>query len=267
MRPTMRLTTLLALSGAALLAAPAAHAALIKIKIENLAPTNGTLFTPLWVGVHDGSFDLFDAGAPASAQLERLAEDGNPGPLGTLFSSGMQGVIFGPGIGAGSPPIFGPGGSGEIVLDLGTGATDLYLSFASMLLPSNDAFFGNGNPTAYKVRDGGNVNGQSIMILGSQIYDAGTEVNTEAAADTPVLGQMVADTGTAEGGVVALHGGFIPGGPILTAFPNADFTANGYQVARITVTEVPEPGTLALLAGGLGMAGWMRRKRKVSAPM
>ena len=41
----------------------------------------------------------------------------------------------------------------------------------------------------------------------------------------------MADTGTAEGGVVALHGGFIPGGPILTAFPNADFTANGYQVA------------------------------------
>ncbi|TVO58826.1 spondin domain-containing protein [Denitromonas halophila] len=267
MRHSLRFTALLAVSSAAFLAAPAAQAALIKIKVENLAPTAGTLFTPVWVGVHDGSFDLFDASAPASAQLERVAEDGNPGPLSTLFSSGMQGVVFGPGIGPGSPPIFGPGGSGEIVLDLGTGSTDLYLSFAAMILPSNDAFFGNGNPTAYKVRDGSNVNGQSIMILGSQIWDAGTEVNTEAAADTPVLGQMVADTGTAEGGVVALHGGFNAGGPILTAFPNADFTADGYQVARITISEVPEPGTLALLAGGLGMAGWMRRKRKVMTAM
>ncbi|MBT0960099.1 spondin domain-containing protein [Denitromonas iodatirespirans] len=267
MTPSLRLAALAAFAGGTLIAAPAAHAALIKITVENLAPANGTVLTPMWVGVHDGSFDLFDAGAPASAALERLAEDGNPGPLSSLFSSGVQGVVVGPGIGPGSPPLFGPGGSGEIVLDLGVGATDLYLSFASMVVPSNDAFIGNGNPLAYQVRGSGGVIGQSIVILGSQVWDAGTEVNDEASSSTALLGQTVADTGTPENGVVALHGGFIPGGPILTAFTNADFTADGYQVARITITEVPEPTTLALLAGGLGMAGWMRRRRKGGAPM
>lgn len=61
----------------------------------------------MWIGVHDGSFDLFDAGAAASAELERLVEDGNPGPLSSLLSTGVQGVIFSPGIGPGSPPLFG----------------------------------------------------------------------------------------------------------------------------------------------------------------
>ncbi len=256
------LAATLALAGGLLTSAPAAHAVALKITIENLAPTGGTLFTPLWVGLHDGSFDLFDAGSAASMEVERLAEDGNPGPLSTLFSSGMQGVIFGPGIGPGSPPIFGPGGSGEIVLNLAPGATDLYLSFAAMLLPSNDAFFANDNPTAYHVVSGGSVNAQSVVILGSQIWDAGTEVNTEAPADTPVLGQTVADTGMPEGGVVALHGGFNLGGNILTAFPNADFTAPGYQIARISIRQVPEPATLALLAGGLGIAAMTRRRKK-----
>ena len=262
-----RRALMLALASAALASAPSAQAVALKIKVENLAPMAGTLFTPVWVGVHDGSFDLFDAGAPASAALERLAEDGNPGPLGGAFTGSAQGVVFGPGIGAGSPPIFGPGGSSEIVLDLGSGATEAYLSFASMLLPSNDAFFANDDPLAYQVLSGGNVNALELIILGTHIFDAGTEVNDELAATTPVLGQMSPDTGTTEGGVVAAHGGFIPGGAILSAFPNADFTVDGYQVARITVSQIPEPSTLALLFGSLGIAGWIRRGKKQSRAM
>ena len=267
----LRLAALLAAGSTALAIAPAAHAVAVKISVENVAPMGATSHTPVWIGLHDGTFDLFNPGEAASMPLERVAEDGNPGPLNALFSTaqpgGHQDVIFGPGIGPGSPPIFGPGGRGSAVLDLGPGPTDFWLSFASMVLPSNDAFFANENPLAYKIVDGGSVIATTILVLGSQVWDAGTEVNDEIPQNVPLLGQMADNTGVVEGGDVAPHAGFIPGGPILSAFPNGDFTQNDYQVARITISQVPEPPTLALLAGSLGMGVWLRRRRKADRAM
>ncbi len=46
----------------------------ITITVENLAPTNGTSLTPFWFGLHDGNFDTYDRGRPASLGLERIAE-------------------------------------------------------------------------------------------------------------------------------------------------------------------------------------------------
>ena len=53
-----------------------------------------------------------------------------------------------------------------------------------MIIPSNDGFFGNGDPFAYEVFDAdGNFNGPfTIEILGSDIYDSGTEVNNGSGA-------------------------------------------------------------------------------------
>jgi hypothetical protein len=48
---------------------------LVKVTIENLSPSNGLVITPLWVGFHDGTFDTFNLGSPATASLERLAEE------------------------------------------------------------------------------------------------------------------------------------------------------------------------------------------------
>ena len=45
----------------------------VRVIIENRSPENGILLTPLWVGFHDGSFDLFDTGTTASRALEALA--------------------------------------------------------------------------------------------------------------------------------------------------------------------------------------------------
>lgn len=57
-----------------------------------------------------------------------------------------------------------------------------------------------------------------------------TEVNDEEAANVPLLGQETPNTGVDENGVVTSATGFIPGGPVLTAFPGADFTVDGYVV-------------------------------------
>jgi len=68
-----------------------------------------------------------------------------------------------------------------------------------MVIPSNDAFWANDNPTAYPIFDGeGNLIPRSFRIYGSAVYDAGTEVNDEIGANTAFLAQAAPNTGTTE---------------------------------------------------------------------
>ena len=87
----------------------------VRVVIENLAPAQGTSQTPVWVGFHNGTFDLYSTGVaagdlpfPGSIGVERLAEDGNTGPISADFSS------FGAGLNQGTlPGPNGPVGPGE----------------------------------------------------------------------------------------------------------------------------------------------------------
>lgn len=214
----------------------------VTVTVENLAPDNGTLLTPLWVGFHDGTFDTYDRGRPASAGLESLAEDGSASLLSREFiSSGaglVDGVIPGPGGATVGPIDTGETTSFTFTLDRSL-ASSRFFNYAAMILPSNDAFIANGNPEAFQIFDeNGNFLGADFVVRGNQVLDAGTEVNDEAENSTAFFGQTTPNTGTDENGVVTLHPGFQDGGRILSEprFANADFTADGYEVARITVT-------------------------------
>lgn len=256
-----------ALAAALALSMPA-QAIPVKVTVTSLAPVNGVEFTPVWVGFHDGGFDTFDTGGQASVALERLAEDGNPGPISVAFSTAgytHQGVIFSPG--GALPPIFEAGETNVMFFDLdGNDINNRYFSLLSMIVPSNDAFFGNPNPVGHRIfNDDGTFKGDTITVTGKGVRDAGTEVNDEMASTTARFAQMLADTGTVENGAIGAHPGFIPGGRILSNFVNADFTQTGYQIARIKIEAVPEPATVALMMGGLGMLGFSARKRRTNA--
>ncbi len=233
----------------------------VVVTIENLQPDDGFYFTPVWLGFHDGGFDFFDSGSAASVELETIAETGDAGPLSALFQSSHEfdTVVTSPG-GFGDAPVFDPGESVTLNLDVPNAGSNQYVSFASMVIPSNDAFFGNGEPTAYQVfnADGSFAGPLTIEIRGSGIYDAGTETNTGMGAAFSAVG----GTDTDEGGTVALH----PGLGNFVGTGTADGTTIGSAIesaellARIQITAVPEPSMISLLAfGGLVSLTVLRR--------
>jgi hypothetical protein len=229
----------------------------VQVTIENLAPVNGVYLTPLWVGFHDGSFDIYDVGAPAAEFLERLAEDGSTAEISAAFTGSVQGILSGP---------LGPGDSTSMVFDIDPELTSSrYFSYGSMVIPSNDAFIANGDPMEFRLFDDeGTFLGANFFVTGAQVLDAGTEINDEIPLHTAFFGQVTPDTGVDENGVVGFHPGFLPvelGGILADPmFANGDFTLAGYPIAQIRVSAVPLPGALIMLVSAFGGLGLLRRR-------
>lgn len=225
-----------------------ARADQFQITIENLSPN---VLTPVPFIAHDSSFDLFDAGAAVSPEIELLAEDGVPDGVVRLATAGLGtsvssfGVAFGPG---------GPLGPGEsAVVTIKADAAHPWLSFASMLAFSNDAFIGfAAGDGALDLFPGGRPFRGSFTLKPSAVWDSGTEVNDELAKHVPALGSMLG-AGIAENGTLSRpHPGIRGAGqiPLSRNWVNA-------PVARITI--VPEPASAALL--GLAGALFLARRR------
>lgn len=182
----------------------------IRVTQTNLAPENGIFLTPTFVAVQDGTYDLYDRGGTASPGLEILAEDGGVDGVISQFEAsgavGETGVISGS-VG-GDPTPLAPGATGSIELEIDP-TTSRFLTFAQMVLPSNDAFIASpGDPEAIEIFDTeGNFIGADFTVFGRDVLDAGTEVNTEM--DAAFINQTAPNTGETEGGVIRRHIGFI----------------------------------------------------------
>jgi hypothetical protein len=218
----------------------------ITVTVENLASENGTFITPTWVGFHNGEFNTFDLDKEVSPGLESLAEDGVTTGISAEFLASGSGTVEG--MLAGNDGIEGVIDPGESVSQTFTLDSDdpnsRFFNYASMVIPSNDALFANDDPMEHEIFDAdGNFIAADFVISGAEVLDAGTEVNDEAAAATAFFGQKTPNTGETENGVVQPHPGFEVGGRILSSadFANADFTADKYDLARITVTAEEMP--------------------------
>ncbi|MDJ0743686.1 MAG: spondin domain-containing protein [Xenococcaceae cyanobacterium MO_167.B27] len=283
--------------GSTAIMATSAEAVSLQLTIENLGPTDGALITPLWVGLHDGSFDTFDFGTSASTGIEIIAEEGLTGletpdllnPLGinnlgdlgieqnltlaSLFNASAAGANGGLQDLLTATPIIGtfPSETASIILNVDPNQ-NRYLSYAAMFFPSNDAFIGNEDQTAIELfDDSGNFLGADFLLLGTEVWDAGTEVNDESLNSVPFTLPIIGE-GIVEGGTVQPHPGLMPpgsGGVLdfdngIFSFANADFQAPGYQVARITVTEVEQTPEPSLLLGILTfISGILFSRRKL----
>jgi len=230
----------------------------ITVQIENVSPMQATFVTPVWVGLHDGvAFDTYNGNTPANSRpiagsnaLESICEDGSTEAISDDFTTlqplGQQATLPGPN----GPIAPGEMTSFSFIVDSDDPNTR-YLSYASMVLPSNDFCISNGSPLAHPLfDDSGEFIAESFFVAGNEALDAGTEVNDEIPANTAFFGQAAPNTGVDENGNIGTLGsdingitGFLPrgSGGILDdpRFREGDFSQAGYSFLKFKFTAAP----------------------------
>ncbi len=136
-----------------------------QVTLSNL--TNGQPISPPALILHNSSA-LWTIGSPASNALELLAESGD--------SSLLQSSSLVTSVAVSAVPVL-PGETSTVTISHGDLVS--YLSFASMLGNSNDAFTGLNkiDLSSFAINDS--------VKYSTLAYDAGTEANTESAETVP----------------------------------------------------------------------------------
>lgn len=190
----------------------------LTVTLTNISDTRGTLVSPLTPAVwatHTDAIAFFEAGTAASAELESLAEDGDPAALDAALDAaaevGEHAIAFGEG-GEGTPLLPGESTSFTFIP-----SPDFpMLSIASMVAASNDAFLGTGvvgdaaSAGIPLYDDDGTLHSnddlEDMVRAHFAVYDAGTEANEVAGVganqpgrqDAPNTGPSDLDEGTVE---------------------------------------------------------------------
>lgn len=132
--------------------------------------SKGIQFTPVLAASHTNEIAYFSVGQAALPQLADLAEGGATGPLRTVLES-LPELVTDIDESAG---LLLPGAYTE--LELTADSKSDYLSFASMLLPTNDTFVAV-NSVAFPKK------GSATYY--ARAYDAGSEYNDELCDNIP----------------------------------------------------------------------------------
>ena len=171
-------TTILSLTVTALFAGTAlagdddsddrSRARTYEVTITNITP--GEAFTPILAATHKSSISFFQLGEPASPELAELAESGSTASLADLLAS-VPDQVFDTAVSEG---LLGPGE--HVTLTIHSTRRFNRLSFAAMLIPTNDTFVA--------------LNSVRLPRFGSDsytvpAYDADSEVNDELCASIP----------------------------------------------------------------------------------
>jgi hypothetical protein len=189
----------------------AVQAKMYEVTVTNL--TSGQPLTPPLLVTHSYDAGFFSVGEMANEELQQLAENGNPDSLVAMLQSksGVLDIVQGM---APLVPANDPGNTGfshsETFVVSAEGKTR-YLSYASMLVCTNDGFAGLDSIRLP-------INQKTIYAMA---YDARTEMNTEDFADMVppcqgAIGISSDDEGTdvsnpsiSEDGIVIPHSGII----------------------------------------------------------
>jgi hypothetical protein len=249
----------------------------LRITVTNDQPAGGFAFSPVWFGLHDGTHPLFHAGDNLKGTpLQPIAELANTGPQTAAFAG------IGPETTVGSQPYL-PGASVTGLLNVADPSMTRFLNLASMVVPSNDFFFGNDaaqpialfNPAGQLINAGGKVTStRTLQIFGAGVWDAGTEVDNINFGAAFIVGDNITDH-VDENSTAQL----IFGGPTdFTSYLNSILgkaTPAGYDIshlisaadpiATIQIAPTPEPSSLVLAVIGLAAVTGITMRRLGSA--
>ena len=170
----------------------------VEVSLTNL--TRGQVLSPVFIARHDGNIDpLYTLGQPASEALAKMAEDADATDLLAAWDPETNGNVSEAMLLALDDGPIPPGKTVNTHFEIEDG--NKLMSFASMLVSTNDAFIGTS---------GLNVSQSRTVTLTA--YDAGSEANSESCdyIPGPPCGSHAEDTAEAEGFVYVhngIHGG------------------------------------------------------------
>jgi len=144
-------------------------AAMFEITVVNA--TNNQPLSPVAVIMHDNTYSAWSVGSKASVEIEYIAEGGSNKEL--LASLASLNAKFASGKGAIFP------GKDESVTITPSSSSQSFITIATMLINTNDAFAG------INAVDVSNMSKGDSISLNAKIYDAGTEMNTESVGTMP----------------------------------------------------------------------------------
>jgi len=206
-----------------------------KVTVTNLTP--GQPITPPLLVTHSKDVGIFTVGQEASYELSQLAQNGNFAPLVEKLSK-MEGVGH---VITGEAPLVPANDPGET--DLTYSETFIipadvkarYLSFASMLVCTNDGFA--GIDTVWLPFD--------KKVVYAKAYDTRTEMNTEDFANMvpPCQGAIgvssgedgtgTSDSTLSENGIVIPHPGVMGGEDLIPSIHGWDGPVVKLEIERM----------------------------------
>jgi hypothetical protein len=209
-----------------------------EVTIDNL--TVGQPLTPPVVATHRAATDMFTVGQPASFALKEIAENGNLAPMLAQLAAdkhvSSHDAAEAPLVPTGLPGSAMFGDSVTLTVTASEGAK--FLSFASMLICTNDGFTG---VDSLRLPNGLG----DAVVVSSAGYDAGTEANTEDFADIVppcqgLVGVSSGEPGTGTSNPALAEGGVIHHHPGISGDADLVPGIHGWTdpVARITVERV-----------------------------
>jgi hypothetical protein len=143
------------------------------VTVSNL--TNAQPLSPAAIVAHQDGYAVFSIGTAATAGLEEMAEGGDNAALLAEADADALVIVTG----SGAAPI-GPAASETVTIDLlESDLPGLRISVATMLVNTNDAFTGLNAMSVEGMAVG------DVVSVHGNVYDAGTEADSEAAATIP----------------------------------------------------------------------------------
>jgi hypothetical protein len=195
-----------------------------QMSVTNL--TNNQPLSPPAFVLHTKGYNAWNSGDTASEGVEQLAEGGDPSPFLEEALESLQVLMTAEG-----SSVIGPGNTASVSIELARNS-DMRISFAAMLVNTNDAF--TGITDAYI----GSLASQESVTLIAVAYDAGTEANSETATyiPGPAAGGEGYNPQLNDRGFIVVHPGVITADDGLAASALDESHRWRNPVARLTVT-------------------------------